>query len=62
MPTKFMVYHSKCFQKAANMAAPDIKAHYDRLIAKGKTKMQTVGAAMRYLVHISWGVKNQSVY
>lgn len=101
-----VVYHSKRFQKAANMAAflglipkerksgimqgkttlskkgspqlrallflpavtakrcnPDIKAHYDRLIAKGKSKMQAVGAAMRRLVHICFGVlKNKSAY
>ncbi|SEP79244.1 transposase, partial [Basfia succiniciproducens] len=42
---------------------PDIKAHYERLLAKGKTKMQAVGAAMRRLVHICFGVlKNKSVY
>lgn len=101
-----VVYHSKHFQKAADMAAflglipkertsgtmkgkimlskrgspqirallflpavaaksynPDIKAHYERLLAKGKTKMQAIGAAMRRLVHICFGVlKNKSVY
>ena len=101
-----VVYHSKNFKKASEMAAflglipkerasgtlkgkttlskagsphlrallflpavvakdhnPDIKAHYNRLLERGKTKMQAVGAAMRRLVHICFGVlKNQSVY
>lgn len=35
---------------------PDIRAHCERLRAKGKTKMQTVGAAMRRLVQICYGV------
>lgn len=42
---------------------PDIKALCQRLIAKGKTNMQAIGAAMRRLVHICFGVlKHQSVY
>lgn len=101
-----VVYHSKTFKKAADMAAflgliprerasgtlrgkvmlskkgspklraalfmpaivakqhnPDIKAHYNRMLERGKTKMQAVGAAMRRLVHICFGVlKNKSVY
>ena len=33
------------------------------MLARGKVKMQTVGAAMRKLVHICFGVlKHQSVY
>ena len=35
---------------------PDIRAHCERLRARGKNKMQTVGAAMRRLVQICYGV------
>ena len=42
---------------------PDIKAQYQRLLAAGKTKMQALGAAMRKLVQICFGVlKHQSEY
>ncbi|VAW47465.1 Mobile element protein [hydrothermal vent metagenome] len=42
---------------------PDVKALYDRLVAAGKTKMQALGAAMRKLVHICFGVlKHQCKY
>ena len=42
---------------------PDIQAHYERLLARGKTKMQAIGASMRRLVHICFGVlKHQTVY
>jgi transposase len=42
---------------------PDIKAQYDRLIKAGKTKMQALGAAMRKLVQICFGViKHQCEY
>lgn len=42
---------------------PDVKALYDRLIAKGKSKMSALGAAMRKLVHICFGViKHRTVY
>ena len=42
---------------------PHIKAMYERLLAKGKTKMCALGAAMRKLVHICFGVlKNQTPY
>lgn len=42
---------------------PDIKACCERLMAKGKCPMQAVGAAMRRLVHICFGVlKHQTVY
>ncbi len=42
---------------------PDVKALYDRLIAKGKSKMSALGAAMRKLVHICFGViKNRTAY
>jgi transposase len=34
----------------------DIRALYERLIATGKSKMSAVGAAMRKLVHIAFGV------
>ena len=35
---------------------PDVKALYDRLCAQGKTKMSALGACMRMLVHICYGV------
>jgi len=42
---------------------PDIKAQYDRLLARGKCKMQAICAAMRKLVHICFGViKHQMPY
>lgn len=42
---------------------PDIKLFRERMLVRGKVKMQTVGAAMRKLVHICFGVlKHQSVY
>ncbi len=37
---------------------PDIKALYERLLAADKTKMCALGAAMRKLVHICYGVVN----
>ncbi|USE39397.1 IS110 family transposase [Endozoicomonas sp. SCSIO W0465] len=42
---------------------PDIKAQYQRLLSNGKTKMQAIGAAMRKLVQICFGVvKHQKEY
>jgi transposase len=42
---------------------PDIKAQYERLTSKGKSKMSALGAAMRKLVHICLGVlKHQQPY
>jgi transposase len=42
---------------------PSIEQHTKRLLEKGKNKMQAVGAAMRKLVHICFGVlKNQMPY
>ncbi len=35
---------------------PHVKAVYDRLLAKGKAKMAAIGAAMRKLVHLCFGV------
>ena len=35
---------------------PDIRAQQQRLLARGKAKMSTLGAAMRKLVHICFGV------
>jgi transposase len=35
---------------------PHIKAQYARLLAKGKSKMSAIGAAMRKLVHLCFGV------
>ena len=40
-----------------------IRAHYERLLSRGKTKMQALCAAMRKLVEIGFGViKRQSEY
>ncbi len=42
---------------------PDVRALYQRLIEAGKTKMSAIGAAMRKLVHIAFGViKNHTPY
>ena len=42
---------------------PDIKQHYERLLKKGKARMSALGAAMRKLVHICFGViKHQQPY
>jgi len=42
---------------------PHVKALYDRLLAKGKSKMSALGAAMRKLVHLCYGVlKTQLPY
>lgn len=35
-----------------------IKAHYERLLEKGKSKMAALGAAMRKLAHLCFGVVN----
>ena len=35
---------------------PHVKAIYERLLAKGKTRMSALGAAMRKLVHLCFGV------
>ncbi|WP_155814779.1 transposase, partial [Serratia symbiotica] len=35
---------------------PHIKALYERLVARGKSKMSALGAAMRKLVHLCYGV------
>ena len=42
---------------------PDARALYERLLAKGKSKMSAIGAVMRKLVHICFGVlKHQQCY
>jgi len=42
---------------------PDVKAHYQRLVASGMAKLAAVCAAMRKLVHICFGViKHQTPY
>jgi len=35
---------------------PHIKALYQRLLNNGKSKMSAIGAAMRKLVHLCFGV------
>ncbi len=40
----------------ATRCNPHVKAIYDRLLAKGKSKMSALGAAMRKLVHLCFGV------
>lgn len=48
---------------SAKQHNPDVKAMTKRLTARGKTNMQALGAAMRKLVHICFGVvRNQTVY
>lgn len=47
----------------AKRCNPHVKAVYDRLLARGKTKMSALGAAMRKLVHLCFGViKTQQPY
>jgi transposase len=42
---------------------PDIKQQYERLLKSGKSKMSALGAAMRKLVQICFGVlKHQIPY
>jgi len=42
---------------------PHIKAVYERLLARGKSRMSALGAAMRKLVHLCFGViKTQTPY
>jgi transposase len=42
---------------------PDLKAQYERLLGRGKCKMAALGAAMRKLVHLCFGVlKNATDY
>lgn len=47
----------------ATKCNPHIKALYTRLCARGKAKMAALGAAMRKLVHLCYGViKHQTTY
>ncbi|CAH1388031.1 conserved hypothetical protein [Candidatus Nitrotoga sp. M5] len=42
---------------------PHIKAVYERLLARAKSKMSSLGAAMRKLLHVCFGVlKTQQPY
>ena len=42
---------------------PHVKALYQRLLAKGKSKMAALGAAMRKIIHLCFGVlKNRTPY
>lgn len=59
------IVRSKIYMAAvvAKTWNPDIKAQYERLRSNGKTAMQAIGAAMRKLVQICFGViKHQSKY
>lgn len=48
---------------AAKRCNPHVKAVYERLLARGKCKMSALGAAMRKLVHLCFGVfKTQIPY
>ncbi len=40
---------------------PDIKRQYERLLKSGKSKLCAIGAAMRKLVHICFGVLKHQV-
>ena len=40
----------------AVQAAPHVRAFYDKLVAKGKTKMQANVAVMRKLLHAIYGM------
>lgn len=47
----------------ATRCNPHVKAVYERLLARGKSKMSALGAAMRKLVHLCFGVlKTQQPY
>jgi transposase len=47
----------------ATRCNPHVKAIYERLLARGKSKMSALGAAMRKLVHLCFGVlKTQQPY
>lgn len=42
---------------------PQLRAIYDRLVASGKAKMAALGALMRHIVHIAFGIlKHQKPY
>ena len=56
---------SKLYMAAisAKQHNPVLKAHYDRLITRGKCKMSAICAVMRRLVQISFGViKHQKAF
>ena len=59
------IYRKKLYMCAivASKYNPDVKALYERLIQAGKTPMSALGAAMRKLIHICFGViKHQTKY
>jgi len=48
---------------SAKQYNPDIKAQYERLTEKGKSKKSVLGAAMRKLVQVCFGaLKHQQPY
>jgi len=59
-PIRAKLYMAAIVAKQHN---PDIKCQYDRLLRNGKSKMSAIGAAMRKLVQICFGVlKHQTPY
>lgn len=59
------VYRAKLYLPAivSKQYNPDVKALYERLLLRGKSKMAAIGAAMRKLVVICYGVlKHQTPY
>lgn len=57
------IYRQKLYMAAivAIRYNPDVKELYQRLLANGKNKMQALGAAMRKIVHICFGVIHHQV-
>ncbi|CAK0745422.1 transposase [Gammaproteobacteria bacterium] len=59
-PSKTGPSHARAILYMAAVVAirhnPHIKSLYERLLAKGKCKMSALGAAMRKLVHLCFGV------
>ena len=51
--------YALCLYRAAVVGTrynPHVKAVYERLLARGKSKMSSLDAAMRKLVHLCFGV------
>ncbi|ADC71561.1 transposase IS116/IS110/IS902 family protein [Thioalkalivibrio sp. K90mix] len=69
-PSRLAKIGSSRLRKALYMAAvvatrynPDVRHQHQRLLTRGKAKMSAIGAAMRKLLHIAFGVlKSQTPY